>query len=76
MLECVQVPFEFFCCIEQRQILGLKAETDLTMSNKEQPIRIRRMREVLRDRDVCRWAADLFTDLVQVRIETSVASEV
>lgn len=48
----------------------------LTMSNEEQSIRIRRMREVLRDRNVYRWAADLFTDLVQVRIETSVASEV
>lgn len=28
MLERAQVPFEFFCCIELRQILGLKAETE------------------------------------------------
>lgn len=28
MLERAQEPFEFFCCIEQRQILGLKAETE------------------------------------------------
>ena len=48
----------------------------LTMSNEEQSIRMRRMRDVVRERNVYRWAADLITDLVQVRIETSVASEV
>ncbi len=28
MSERAQVPFEFFCCIELRQMLGLKAETE------------------------------------------------
>ncbi|WP_337286929.1 hypothetical protein [Candidatus Methylomirabilis sp.] len=28
MLERAQASFEFFCCIEQRQILELKAETE------------------------------------------------
>ncbi|MBI3780364.1 MAG: trehalose-6-phosphate synthase, partial [candidate division NC10 bacterium] len=41
----------------------------LEMSPEEQGIRMRRMRDILRDRNIYRWAGDLITALVQVRIE-------
>jgi trehalose 6-phosphate synthase len=42
----------------------------LEMSPEEQGIRMRRMRDILRDRNIYRWAGDLITALVQVRIES------
>lgn len=33
MLERAQVPFEFFCCIELRQMLGLKAATEKELAS-------------------------------------------
>ena len=47
----------------------------LTMPTEEQGARMRRMRDTLRDRNVYRWAADLITELVQVRIEKVPAPE-
>jgi len=41
----------------------------LTMPTEEQGARMRRMRDTLSDRNVYRWAANLITDLVQIRIE-------
>jgi trehalose 6-phosphate synthase len=41
----------------------------LEMPLEEQGARMRRMRETLKERNVYRWAADLMTALVQVRIE-------
>ncbi len=41
----------------------------LEMSAEEQGVRMRRMRDTLRDRNIYRWAGDLITALVQVRIE-------
>lgn len=46
----------------------------LNMAKGEQALRMRRMREVVRERNVYRWAADLITDLVEVRVEESRAS--
>lgn len=43
MLECAQVPFEFFCCIEQRQILGLKAETEKELAGLIKLVSLERM---------------------------------
>lgn len=43
----------------------------LNLPKEEQSIRMRRMRDSLKDRNVYGWAADLITDLVQVRIEKS-----
>lgn len=43
--------------------------TALEMPAEEQGVRMRRMRDTVRDRNVYRWAADLITDLVQVPIE-------
>lgn len=47
----------------------------LNMLKEEQSVRMRRMRDSLRDRNVYRWAADMTTDLVQVRIEESLATQ-
>lgn len=44
--------------------------TALHMVEEEQTLRMRRMREVLKERNVYRWAADLMTELVQVRVES------
>jgi trehalose 6-phosphate synthase len=41
----------------------------LEMDPDEQGVRMRRMRDTLRDRNVYRWAGDLIGALVQVRIE-------
>jgi trehalose 6-phosphate synthase len=41
----------------------------LEMDPDEQGIRMRRMRDTLRDRNIYRWAGDLITALSQVRIE-------
>jgi len=43
--------------------------TALEMPAEEQGVRMRRMRDTVRDRNVYRWAADLIMDLVQVPIE-------
>lgn len=43
MLERAQVPFEFFCCIEQRQILGLKAETEKELADLITLVLLKRM---------------------------------
>ncbi len=48
----------------------------LNMAKEEQALRMRRMRDIVRERNVYRWAADLITDLVQVRVEESQASMV
>jgi trehalose 6-phosphate synthase len=45
------------------------------MSAEEQGVRMRRMRDILRDRNVYRWAGDLITALVQVRIEKAPAEK-
>jgi len=42
----------------------------LEMGAEEQGVRMRRMRDTLRDRNIYRWAGDLITALAQVRIET------
>jgi trehalose 6-phosphate synthase len=47
----------------------------LEMSAEEQGVRMRRMRDILRDRNVYRWAGDLITALVQVRIERAPAEK-
>lgn len=47
----------------------------LEMSAEEQGVRMRRMRDILRDRNVYRWAGDLITALVQVRIEKAPAEK-
>ncbi len=41
----------------------------LDMPPEEQSTRMQRMRDLLRDRNIYRWAGDLITALVQVRIE-------
>jgi trehalose 6-phosphate synthase len=41
----------------------------LEMPAEEQSVRMRMMRDTIRDRNIYRWAADLITELVQVRIE-------
>lgn len=46
----------------------------LNMAKGEQAVRMRRMRDIVRERNVYRWAADLITDLVQVRVEEPQAS--
>ncbi|MBZ0160050.1 MAG: trehalose-6-phosphate synthase, partial [bacterium] len=46
----------------------------VNMTKEEQTVRMRRMREVVRERNVYRWAADLMTELVQVRVEESQVS--
>lgn len=38
MLERAQEPFEFFCCIELRQMLGLKAETEKELAGMIQQV--------------------------------------
>jgi trehalose-6-phosphate synthase len=43
------------------------------MPVEEQAARMRRMRDTLRDRNIYRWAGDLITELVQVRIESTPA---
>ncbi len=48
----------------------------LEMGAEEQGVRMRRMRDTLRDRNVYRWAGDLITALVQVRMEPIVAQKV
>jgi trehalose 6-phosphate synthase len=45
----------------------------LVMSVEEQAARMRKMRDTLRDRNIYRWAGDLITELVQVRIESAPA---
>jgi trehalose 6-phosphate synthase len=45
----------------------------LEMPVEEQAARMRRMRDTLRDRNIYRWAGDLITELVQVRIESTPA---
>jgi trehalose 6-phosphate synthase len=46
-------------------------QSALEMSAEEQGVRMRRMRDTLRDRNIYRWAGDLITELVQVRIESA-----
>ncbi|MGH7410380.1 MAG: trehalose-6-phosphate synthase, partial [Candidatus Methylomirabilis sp.] len=41
----------------------------LEMPAEEQSLRMRMMRDTIRDRNIYRWAANLITELVQVRIE-------
>ncbi|MDD5558978.1 trehalose-6-phosphate synthase [Candidatus Methylomirabilis sp.] len=41
----------------------------VNMTKEEQTIRMRRMRDVVKEHNVYRWAADLMTELVQVRVE-------
>jgi trehalose 6-phosphate synthase len=43
----------------------------LEMGAEEQGVRMRRMRDTLRDRNIYRWAGDLIAELVQVRIESA-----
>jgi trehalose 6-phosphate synthase len=40
----------------------------LEMPGEEQASRIRSMREVLKERNIYRWASDLVGDLAQVRL--------
>jgi len=48
--------------------------TALEMPVAEQRARMRRMREIVRDRNIYRWAAELITDLAQLRIERAPVS--
>jgi trehalose 6-phosphate synthase len=45
----------------------------LEMRAEEQGVRMRRMRDTLRDRNIYRWAGDLITALVEVRVEKAPA---
>jgi trehalose 6-phosphate synthase len=47
----------------------------LEMPAEEQSLRMRMMRDTVRDRNIYRWAADLITELVQVRIEAVPATK-
>ena len=47
----------------------------LEMTPEEQGARLQRMRETLKERNIYRWAADLITALVQVRIEKAPAEK-
>lgn len=42
----------------------------LTMDPKEEKSRMERMKQTVRDRNIYRWAADLISELSQIRIET------
>ncbi|HEX2866648.1 MAG TPA: trehalose-6-phosphate synthase [Ignavibacteriales bacterium] len=58
--------------IEEMADAILKA---LTMDQDERVKRMRRMREVVRERNVYRWAANMVTDLSRMRIKNKTESE-
>jgi len=48
----------------------------LTMSPKERSERMRRMRTIIRDRNVYRWAANIVSTLCRLRVATHVVEEI
>ena len=48
----------------------------LEMSDEEQAVRMRRMRTKVKDHNVYRWAANLLSDLTEIRIDTPERQEV
>jgi trehalose 6-phosphate synthase len=48
----------------------------LTMSPKERSERMRRMRAIIRDRNVYRWAANIVSTLCRLRVATHVGEEI
>lgn len=58
------------------QQLAATLSRALEMPEEEQAIRMQRMRKVVRENNVYRWAANLLSDLTEIRIETPEAAEV
>jgi trehalose 6-phosphate synthase len=48
----------------------------LGMSEEEQARRMQRMRHIVRENNVYRWAANLLSDLTEIRIELPERAEV
>jgi trehalose-6-phosphate synthase len=56
--------------------LGDAIQRALEMSEEEQTVRMQRMRHTVREHNVYRWAANLLSDLTEIRIDTPERIEV
>jgi trehalose-6-phosphate synthase len=58
------------------QQLAESIHQSLVMSDEQQALRMARMRKSVKEHNVYRWAANLLSDLTEIRVDTGEATEV